>query len=262
MRKPLYVLTLLTLLLFLSLGCQSQPENSSSPLPPNQPAAPAPVPSYVPPTPLNIDTWNLDYATIKYDSNGNELWVSRYNGSGYNIDDARTLVVDDAGNVYVTGGSRSDRGNGVREDYATVKYDNNGNQLWVIRYGGPGDGDNTANAIAVDGEGNVYVTGRSTGSNGEIPLRCPHIYVDEKPAENKGSVQYTTFWPADYRARVDNGVFEILDGAGNVVLRDGEEVKIEGNVIYSAGSGTAGQLLVELPGGCFGPYLVVDKILR
>jgi len=106
------------------------------------------------------------------------------------------------------------------------------------------------------------ITGKLVASYGETPLRCPHIHVDAKPAENKGSVQYTTLWPADYRARLENGVFEILDGAGNVVLRDGEEVKIEGSVLYGANSDVTGQLLDELPGGCFQPYLIVNKVLR
>ncbi len=106
------------------------------------------------------------------------------------------------------------------------------------------------------------INGKLVASYGETLLRCPHIFVDEKPEENKGSVQYTTFWPDDYRARVEDGIFEIIDGSGNVVLRDGDEVKIDGSVIYSAATGAAGQLLDELPGGCFGPYLVVDKILR
>jgi len=43
--------------------------------------------------------------------------------------------VDKSGNVYVTGESL---GNGTGYDYATIKYDSDGKQLWVTRYNGAG----------------------------------------------------------------------------------------------------------------------------
>ena len=56
---------------------------------------------------------------LKYDPNGNEVWVARYNGPANSYDSANALVVDGFGNVYVTGKSR---GNGTGFDFATVKY--------------------------------------------------------------------------------------------------------------------------------------------
>src|SRR3990172_4776861 len=103
---------------------------------------------------------DMDYATIKYDSNGNQLWAARYNGPGNGGDGAFAIAVDGQGNVYVTGQSW---GGATNDDYATIKYDTNGNQLWVARYNGPGNSDDEAYRIAVDGQGNVYVTGTSGG---------------------------------------------------------------------------------------------------
>ena len=103
----------------------------------------------------------LDYATIKYDTNGIELWVRRYNGSVNGDESAHALAIDSSGNVYVTGESV---GSGTAKDYATIKYATNGNQIWVKRYNGPGNGDDSANDIALDDSTNVYVTGGSTGS--------------------------------------------------------------------------------------------------
>jgi hypothetical protein len=97
-----------------------------------------------------------DYNTIKYDAAGNELWVKRYNGPANGEDRANSLAVDASGNVYVTGYST---GNGTSSDYATIKYDTDGNELWIKRYNGPKN--DVACFLAVDAAGNVYVTGQS-----------------------------------------------------------------------------------------------------
>ena len=102
-------------------------------------------------------TLHLDYATLKYDPDGKLLWENRYNGPGNGEDSASAIAVDGNGNVYVTGHSY---GGSSGYDYATLKYDPDGKLLWENRYNGPGNGDDSASAIAVDGNGNVYVTGQ------------------------------------------------------------------------------------------------------
>jgi uncharacterized delta-60 repeat protein len=103
---------------------------------------------------------DADYATIKYDPNGNQKWVVFYNGPGNSNDYAIALALDISGNIYVTGESV---GSDTSEDYATVKYDPNGNQKWVIRYNGQGNNTDYARAVTLDSLGNVYVTGESLG---------------------------------------------------------------------------------------------------
>jgi uncharacterized delta-60 repeat protein len=102
-----------------------------------------------------------DYATVKYDSSGQQQWVARYDGPAHSLDTAMAIAVDGSGNVYVTGYSP---GSGMGVDYATVKYNSAGQEEWVMRYNGPGNSDDVARAIAVDSLGNVYVTGQSIGS--------------------------------------------------------------------------------------------------
>ena len=94
--------------------------------------------------------------TIKYDSSGNELWASRYEGIGNSS--SEDIALDSFGNVYITGPTF----NGTNRDYLTVKYDNDGNEVWARLYDGMSGAD-TAHSVASDSQGNVYVTGSSDG---------------------------------------------------------------------------------------------------
>jgi hypothetical protein len=102
---------------------------------------------------------NSDYATVKYNSSGNQQWASRYNGPGNGYDRAYAIVVDGSGNPIVTGESN---GSTTGQDYATVKYNtSNGSQQWASRYNGTGNDEDRAYAIVVDNSGSSYVTGSS-----------------------------------------------------------------------------------------------------
>src|SRR5205807_9296512 len=96
-----------------------------------------------------------DYTTIKYDSAGQQQWVSRYNGPENGDDELHAMAVDSAGNVYVTGWSGI---NNSHYDCTTIKYDSAGQEQWVARYNAPsGSGYAAGQAIGVDGSGNVFV---------------------------------------------------------------------------------------------------------
>lgn len=108
-----------------------------------------------------------DFVTVKYSASGLELWTARYNGTGSGRDQARSIAIDSEDNVYVTGESWG--GVSTAYDYATVKYDSNGLELWVRRYTGANNASDQPNKVAVDGSGHVYVTGKEwrgfTGSD-------------------------------------------------------------------------------------------------
>jgi hypothetical protein len=101
-----------------------------------------------------------DWATVKYDLLGQQVWVARYNGPGNQVDAPSAVAVDHEGAIYVAGTSV---GSGTLYDYTTVKYDPAGNQLWAARYNGPGNSYDSASALAIEGSGSVYVTGKSYG---------------------------------------------------------------------------------------------------
>ena len=157
-----------------------------------------------------------DYATIKYAPNGDTLWVRRYNGVSNGQDWAFDLAIDSAGNVCVTGFSWDGTS---KQDYATIKYDPDGSTLWERRYNGPGNYYDFAFALAVDGSGNVYVTGIG--------------------AANVSNTDYTTIkyspegdslWTRSYKGPGDNS-----DEAYAVAIDNAGNVYVTGN---SYGSGT------------------------
>lgn len=103
-----------------------------------------------------------DFKTIKYTATGGLVWSKTYDGPGLGGDDiANDLKVDNNGNVYVTGVSDNSGNN----DYATIKYSPSGDTSspngWVRRYKGPANGNDIAKSLAIDADGNVYVTGLS-----------------------------------------------------------------------------------------------------
>ena len=105
-----------------------------------------------------------DYATIKYDSAGNQLWLRTYDGPVGGFDEAQSAVLDRDGNVYITG--YSDGGTGlVNYDYATIRYDAAGNQQWLVRYNGTGNNIDIGVRVALDPQNNVIVGGWSTGTH-------------------------------------------------------------------------------------------------
>ncbi|MGH8528147.1 MAG: immunoglobulin domain-containing protein, partial [Gammaproteobacteria bacterium] len=100
-----------------------------------------------------------DYGLTKFDSDGNELWTATYNGPPDSYDVVTDLAIDHQGNAYITGWSWGDSSS---FDAATIKYDANGNQLWVVRFNGPDNLEDIGHAIAVDTNGNVIVALSST----------------------------------------------------------------------------------------------------
>jgi hypothetical protein len=98
---------------------------------------------------------NYDYLVVKFGPEGGQRWALRYNGPGNNSDFARQVVVDGAGNVYVTGFSYGAEG----YDWATLKLAADGSLRWERRLSGPGRTDDRAVDMALLPDGNLVVTG-------------------------------------------------------------------------------------------------------
>ena len=111
-----------------------------------------------------------DIFVAKMDPSGNWLWAVSA-GGGF-IDWGNRIAVDGWGNAYVTVRSDSETitfGSctltrfGPGTDIYVAKLDHSGNWLWAVQAGGPDQYDE-GHDIAVDGEGNPWVTGIFQGT--------------------------------------------------------------------------------------------------
>ena len=155
-----------------------------------------------------------DYATMKYDSDLNELWDSaaRYNNDSENGEEwAAAIAVDSAGNVYVTGRSE---GTGTSYDCTTVKYNSAGDQQWVARYDGALNGWDQANAIAVYEDGSnvyVYVTGYTS-------MATYYDYITIGYNGDSGTELWASTYDGPLGGWDDDAKAIAVDQAGNVYV--------------------------------------------
>jgi hypothetical protein len=155
-----------------------------------------------------------NYATVKYDANGNQMWAKRFSGGNGEI--ATEVEVDAAGNVYITGYSNHSAAGGS-EDIVTIKYDAGGNQMWLNRYNSAteqnpeGDSDE-AYEIEVNAAGDVYILGQTYN------FTDPNRTIIHKINGASG----TTVWTKDFSAtdgmREDAPSAMELDRNGNLYL--------------------------------------------
>lgn len=101
---------------------------------------------------------DLDYATVRYSTSGQELWVRRYNGSADTADHAGAVAVDGVGATYVSGWSYEDDGLTLA---TTIKYDLLGDVVWTAHCEDPDSSLSSfrAEGMAVDSAGNVFLGG-------------------------------------------------------------------------------------------------------
>jgi len=154
-----------------------------------------------------------DYVTIKYNTAGVEQWVTTYDGSASARDEATALAIDDSGNVFITGTITTHNG----KDYGTIKYNTDGEEQWVAIYNGPGSYRDLAIAIALDGSGNVFMTGSS---------------YEATNYNDYGTIKYNSSGEEQWVARYDRS----FDGAHDIAIDSYGNVYVTGK---STGAGTS-----------------------
>ena len=174
-----------------------------------------------------------DVYVSKLDSDGNFIWAKKMGGTG--IERAYSIALDDQNNVYTTGGFTSssadfDPGPGVfllfpgantHDDIFVSKLDSNGNFVWAKRLGLSISA--FAKAVAIDGEGNVVLSGDYLGGDFDsgpdtttLPIYGSHdIYVTKLDSDGN------FIWAKGIGAGgIDEGFSVAVDNTGNIYFTD------------------------------------------
>ena len=162
-------------------------------------------------------------------------------------DNAQLVAVDSSGNVYVTGYSAATWGSPVRaygggpDEAFVAKLNSSGSLIWNTFLGGSGT--DQGYGIAVDGSGNVYVSGSSTATWG-APVQAFSGNTDAFAAElnSSGSLVWNTFLGTGGMTE-SYGV--AVDGSGHVDVA-GDSSTTWGSPVRAFGSGNADGFAAQL----------------
>lgn len=159
---------------------------------------------------------NHDFLTIKYSAAGAELWRAN-EGLDHNLYTSTVAVAADAaGNTYIAGLAYE----GISgTDYLVAKIDASGVTQWQRRLRGKADTANRLTAMAIDGNGDILVTGLA--DNGE------RVFT----ARNYVTLKYSPAGVELWRA--------VADGAGNEEQATAIAVDGGNNVYVTGWSRTA-----------------------
>jgi hypothetical protein len=167
-------------------------------------------------SPIRAFTGAMDVFAAKLDSSGNLAWNTFLGGTG--TDYGYAVAADAIGNVYVAGASDADWGASILAHGGgmaafAAKLDASGMLTWNTFFG---SGSSSGEGVAVDGIGNVYLVGSSSGTWG-APISSYNGGQDGFAAkmDTSGTLIWNTFFGS---GATDNGHAVALDGTGNVFI--------------------------------------------
>lgn len=150
------------------------------------------------------------FLTLKYNSNGDNLWTKEYDFNPTDYESAVAISIDNQGNVIAAGNC----GYTTVSDFAAIKYDSSGNRIWSRFFKGSEISTDAVNSIGNDKNGNIYAIGKvRTSGNGDNILLIKYNQAGVlKWVYNRG------------------GVNEDVEDAGNAVCTD------ESGFVYLTGT--------------------------
>lgn len=158
-------------------------------------------------------TFESHIATVKFNTEGILQWLQIYNGGGPG-DAATDIKIDNTGNIIVAGNTVSN-GDSIRA--LTIKYNENGDSLWVKKFTLLND-NSEVSKIVIDRTNNIYIIG-SYGFYFNLPDFLTIKY------DGNGILQWYSLYnsPQNYQ---DRGAQIALDSIGNIYVVGTTQVPI------------------------------------
>lgn len=187
-----------------------------------------------------------DFGTVRLDSNGTVMWTRYYAGFGqflFQNDDARHVVVDDAGDVVISGNAMS----GSDSDIVTIRYDGmTGTELWQAHW--TGSNNDVSSGIALTTDGGVVVLGIDDFTSNRRWVLASYNMIDG-----------TQRWSLLYDPGRDDSARHVAVGADGTIYATGSSDpdtlnNSNGDLEAIAVNGTTGSLLwnISFGGGATG----------
>jgi outer membrane protein assembly factor BamB len=150
----------------------------------------------------------FDAFVLKYDSSGTLQWTRQLGSSSR--DGSKGVSADSLGNVYIAGGSNGNLGGPNAEGYDAFvsKYDSDGTLQWTR-----GTSDSYGADVSVDGLGNVYLLGSTSGSLDGTNAGGVDAFVSKYNAA--GTLQWTKQFGTSENDYPGESSF---DGLGNLYI--------------------------------------------
>ena len=171
----------------------------------------------------NTSAGNTDLFVIKFNSTGTMQWTKQLGSSGR--DSANGISIDSSGNIYVTGmtfGGLDWNTSAGANDLFVVKYNSSGTKEWTKQLGSAST--DTANGVATDSSGNVYVAGDTYGGlDGNTNEDNADLFV----------VKYDSSGTKQWTKQLGTGEYDeargvATDTSGNVYLVGGTKGRLNG----------------------------------
>ncbi|MBI3073125.1 MAG: SBBP repeat-containing protein [Deltaproteobacteria bacterium] len=172
----------------------------------------------------NTSAGGSDMFLVKYDSDGGKRWTRQLGTAG--DDYGYGLVVDLSGNIYVAGttyGGLDGITSAGGSDMFLVKYDRNGGKVWTRQFGR--DDEDRGYGVAVDANGNIYVTGYVSGwPFGDSLLGGKDIFLVKYGGDG------ARIWNRELGTTLsDRGFGVAVHASGNIYVTGFTEGGIDGN---------------------------------